>query len=207
MLLTLDEGFFAAGIPRPVVMAAGGEYVCTRRVGCEARRASNGAAGGPAAHGSAAGPEARRAPAEQEWRAWELTRRLELATGTVEPRLTMAKAVGRAAANLIAAGGSYGIDGALDLLEVWGGTRIHPTAPLNLKSDSSPVAAQGRALVACRTIEHRLCSAASDSRHYQRAKATLSEQMAACRSRPADRVIVATPLARILEEAALLRPR
>lgn len=146
-------------------------------------------------------------PSEQEWRAWELTRGLELATGTVGPHPSMAKAVEGAAATLIAAGGGYGIDGALDVLGMWVATRIHLAAPLNLKSDSSPLAARGRALVACLAVEQRLCSAASVARHFHRAKATLSEQMTVCRSRPADRVIVATPLARILEEAALLRTR
>lgn len=144
-------------------------------------------------------------PADQEWRAWELTRGLTLATGIVGPHAHMAKTVEGAAATLIAAGGSFGVDGAIDLLEIWVRAKIQPAAPLNLRSDSSSQAARGRALVACLAVEHRLCSAASVARHFRRAKATLSEQMTACRSRPADRLIIAMPLARILEEVASLR--
>ena len=146
-----------------------------------------------------------RRPSEQDWRAWELTRGLALATGDVGPHLSMAKAVNAIAATLIAAGGSYGIDGALELLEVWVGARIHPSAPLDLQASSSALAARGRALVACLAVAHRLCSAASVARHFHRAKATLSEQMTACWSRPADQLILGTPLRRILEESALLR--
>lgn len=144
-------------------------------------------------------------PSEQDWRAWELTRGLVLATGSVGPHPSMAKVVDAAAATLIAAGGSYGIDGALALLEVWVGARIHPGKPLDLQAASSALAARGRALVACLAVAHRLCSAASVARYFHRAKATLSEQMTACRSRPADRLILAVPLRRILEESASLR--
>jgi len=146
-----------------------------------------------------------RRPSEHDWRAWELTRGLALATGSVGPHPSMAKAVDAAAATLIAAGGSYGIDGALGLLEAWVGARIHPSAPLDLQMSSSALAARGRALVACLAVAHRVCSAASVARHFHRAKATLSEQMTACRVRPADQLILATPLRRILEESALLR--
>ena len=143
-------------------------------------------------------------PSDQDWRAWELTRGLELATGNVGPRPLMAKAVDGAAATLIAAGGSYGIEGALELLGAWVGARIHPSAPLDLQASSSAVAARARALVACLAVAHRLCSAAAVARHFHRVKATLSEQMTACRSRPTDRLILGTPLRRILEESALL---
>ena len=158
-------------------------------------------------------PEARMAlrrwmkhrPSEQEWRAWELTRGLELATGTVGPRPTMAKAVDGPAAMLIAAGGTYGIDGALALLAIWSAAKIHPASPLNLHVASSAMAARGRALVACLAVNHRLCPAASVARYFHRAKATLSEQMSACRARPSDQIILGTPLRRILEEAASLQ--
>ena len=43
-------------------------------------------------------------------------------------------------------------------------------------------------------------------RHFRRAKSTLSEQMAACRARPADREILRTPAQRIIEEAVALPP-
>jgi hypothetical protein len=144
-------------------------------------------------------------PSEQEWRAWELTRGLELATGTVGPRPTMAKAVDGPAAMLIAAGGTYGIDGALALLATWSSAKIHAASPPNLHLESSALAARGRALVACFAVNHRLCSAASVARYFHRAKATLSEQMSACRARPSDQIILGTPLRRILEEAASLQ--
>jgi len=146
-----------------------------------------------------------RRPSEQEWREWELTRGLELATGSVGPHPSMAKAVGGAAAILIAAGGGYGIDAALKLLEAWVAAKIHPAAPIDLQAGSCALAARGRALVACLAVAHRLCSAASVARHFHRAKATLCEQMAVCRSRPADRLIIGTNLRRILDESALLR--
>lgn len=144
-------------------------------------------------------------PSEQEWRAWELTRGLELATGSVGPRQTMAKAVDAPAAMLIAAGGTYGVDGALDLLATWSSAKIHAASPPNLHAESSAMAARGRALVGCLAVNHRLCSAASVARYFHRAKATLSEQMSVCRARPSDRIILGTPLRRILEEAASLQ--
>ena len=158
-------------------------------------------------------PEARAAlrrwvaqrPSQQEWRTWELTRGLELATGSVGPRPSMAKPVDGSAALLIAAGGTYGIDGALNLLETWVAAKIHPASVPNLHPASSTVGARGRALVACLAVAHRLCSAASVARYFGRAKATLSEQMAACRARPSERHILETPIRRILEESAELR--
>lgn len=144
-------------------------------------------------------------PSEQDWRGWELTRGLELATGCIGPQTMVAKSVGSAAATLIAAGGSYGIDGALELLGTWVLAKIQVSSVLDLHAKSSALAVRGRALVACLAVTHRLCSASSVARHFHRAKATLSEQMSACRGRPADRLILATPLHRILEESAALR--
>jgi hypothetical protein len=146
----------------------------------------------------------RRRPSAQEWRAWELTRGLALATGGVGPRPTMAKAVDSVAAALIAAGGTYGVDGALKLLEGWVIAKIEPMNGLDLHDASSAMAARGRALVACLAVNHRLCSASSVARYFGRAKATLSEQMAACRARPIDRLILTTPVYRILEDSAAL---
>ncbi|MGK2898709.1 MAG: hypothetical protein ACSLE9_08480 [Burkholderiaceae bacterium] len=146
-----------------------------------------------------------RRPSELEWRAWELTRGLELATGGVGPQPTMAKAVDGSAALLIAAGGTYGIDGALELLAAWVSAKIQPGSRLDLQSASGAVGARGRALVACLAVAHRLCSAAAVARYFRRAKATLSEQMAAARVRPADRLILSIPLRRMLEESAALQ--
>lgn len=123
-------------------------------------------------------------------------RGLALATGNVGPQPSMAKAVDAAAASLIAAGGSYGIDGALELLGDWVGAKIHPSAHVELKTGSRALAARARALVACLAVDHRLCAAASVARHFHRAKATLTtlcEQMSACRSRAADQLILAAP--------------
>lgn len=146
-----------------------------------------------------------RRPSEQEWRAWELIRGLALATGSVGPQPTMAKTVDGSAALLIAAGGTYGIDGALELLATWVSAKIQPGSMLDLHSASGSVGARGRALVAGMAVTHRLCSAASVARYFRRAKATLSEQMAASRARPAERLILSTPLRRILEESAALQ--
>lgn len=146
----------------------------------------------------------RRRPTEQDWRAWELTRGLALATGTVGPHPTMAKAVNGAAASLIAAGGTYGIDGALELLKIWITTKIHPAGTQDVHAAPGQLGARGRALVACLAVAHRLCSAASVARYFGRAKATLSEQMTACRARASDRAILSTPLHRIVEESIAL---
>ena len=143
-------------------------------------------------------------PSDEERRAWELTRGLALATGSVGPRSGMARSVAAPAAALVAAGGTYDIDGALALLSRWVDAKIHAGGGLGLHSASSRTAARARGLVAGLAVQHRLCSAASVARYFQRAKATISEQMAACRARPADRVIVSTPLRRILEEATTL---
>ncbi|WP_124451370.1 hypothetical protein [Paucibacter sp. KBW04] len=146
-----------------------------------------------------------RRPTEQDWRTWELMRGLELIIGTKASPQGASKAVEGATASLVSAGGGFGVEGALELLETWVLARIHPSGSLELKVGSSELAARGRALVACLATAHQLCSAAAVARHYQRAKATLSEQMTACKSRPADQQILVTPLARILEESTLLR--
>jgi hypothetical protein len=158
-------------------------------------------------------PEARAAlraclvkpPTEETWRAWELSRGIQLATGSVGPSPSMARKVSGPAAVLIAAAGGYGIDSALELLEVWVTTRLSPSVPVDLHAGSDAVAARGRGLVGGLAVTHHLCSAASVARHFGRAKATLSEQMAACRLRPADRLILRTPLQRIAQEASALR--
>ena len=147
----------------------------------------------------------RRAPSDEEWRAWELARGLEMATGSVGPRPTMAKAVQGPAAALVAAGGTYDVDGALALLAGWVAAKIQTTFVLDLHGGSNAMDARGRALVACLAVAHRLCSAASVARYFRKAKATLSEQMAACRARSADRRILETPVHRILEESVALR--
>ena len=144
-------------------------------------------------------------PSPQDWRAWELNRGLELATGTVGPRPYMAKKVTGPAARMIAASGGSGIDDALELLEIWVGARIQPATPIDLHASDSLQASRGRALVGCLAVSMHLCSASSVARHFSLARSTLCERMARCKTHPADRLILHTSLTRIAEEAAALR--
>jgi hypothetical protein len=147
-----------------------------------------------------------RRPSEREVRQWELACGLALATGTVGPHAVMARELRSAGATrLVAAAGAAGIDGALALLGTWVAVRLGARHDLDLRQAKGDVGARGRALVACLATDHDLCSAASVARHFGRAKATLSEQMAARRQAAADRQILATPVQRIVEEALALR--
>lgn len=146
-------------------------------------------------------------PSAREQRLWELRRGLVLTTGTAGSRTSIVRDLhGAAAAELVAASGKGGIDGALRLLEAWVVARLGAHGALDLHAASGAAGARGRALVACLAVEHGLCSAACVARHFRKAKATLSEQMTACRTRPADRQILATPVQRILDEALALSP-
>ena len=130
---------------------------------------------------------------------------LALATGSLGPGSTMAREVGSvAAAGLVAAAGPEGIDGALRLLEAWVVAKIGAQAAVDLHGSRDAVGARGRGLVACLAVTHGLCPAASVARHFRRAKATLSEQMTACRAHPQDRQILDTPAQRIVDEAVAL---
>ena len=146
-------------------------------------------------------------PSEQAWREWELGRGLQLATGVLGPRPSGAKAVTGAAAALIAAGGSSEVEGALRLLEVWVAAKLQLGHGARLRDVSSSEGARGRALVGLLALRYRVCSASSVARHFGRAKATLSEQMAACRRRSVDRQMLDSPLQRILDEATALLAR
>lgn len=148
-----------------------------------------------------------RRPSTTEMRQWELSRGLALAVGTVGPLPRMAREVRGAAAMLVAAAGSDGIDGALHLLERWVLARLGVRGGIRLSEMSGPTGARGRALVGCLAVDMALCPAASVARHFDRAKATLSEQMTACRKRPADQVILKTPMSRVADEAAALGAR
>ena len=141
---------------------------------------------------------------ERAWREWELTRGLSLATGSVGPHPHMAREVRSAGGAALVAAGCDGIDGALVLLETWVALKLGPRDPADLRDGAGGNAARGRALVACLAVKHRLCSAASVARYFGRAKATLSEQMTACRARQGDHAIMATPARRIVEEALAL---
>jgi hypothetical protein len=100
-----------------------------------------------------------------------------------------------------------GIDGALRILECWVLSRLGVRDLIRLADAPGPTGARGRALVACLAMDFALCPAASVARHFQRAKATLSEQMTACRQRSDDRQILGTPKSRIVEEAIALWSR
>ena len=66
---------------------------------------------------------------------------------------------------------------------------------------SGPQSAQGRALVGGLVLKLGLRSASSVSRYFGRAKATLSEQMAASGAHAADQAILAIPMEQIVREA------
>ena len=146
-------------------------------------------------------------PSELQMRQWELARGLALAIGTVGPMQSMAREVRGPAAALVAAGGADGIDGALRILEGWVLARLGVRGVVSLAGEPGATGAKGRALVACLAMDIGLCPAASVARHFKRAKATLSEQMKACRQRPDDRRILETTRSRIVEEAIALWSR
>jgi hypothetical protein len=142
-------------------------------------------------------------PSDRECRQWELTRGLVLAIEGAGLQTGMAHEVRGAGPAMLVAAGSGGIDGAIHLLETWVVAKLDAHAAPDLRV-ASAIGSRGRALVGCLAVEHQLCSAASVARYFGRAKATLSEQMAACRKSPSDRAILATPVLRICEEASTL---
>lgn len=143
-----------------------------------------------------------RPPTELEWREWDLIRGLTMAAGSVGPQQQMAREVrAPGAAALVAAGGD-GIDGALRLLEGWVSAQLALRKPPRVCGRAASVTARARALVACLAVKQRLCSASAVARHFGRAKATLSEQMAVCRTCQVDRAIISTAARRIVEEVA-----
>jgi len=145
-------------------------------------------------------------PSDEQWRRWELERGLVLAMNGSAPGLAAAAEVKTPeAAALLATDRDGSVDAALRLLEAWVVASLHHNHPVDLYRDSDPTSARARALVGLLAMQHKLCSAASVARHFGRAKATLSQQMAVCRARRADRRIVATPVRRIIAEALPLR--
>ncbi|CAN5888504.1 hypothetical protein BH11PSE8_BH11PSE8_32930 [soil metagenome] len=147
----------------------------------------------------------RQRPSERERRVWELTRGLASTGGSVAAPFTVAGEVrSLSAAALLAAGGADSVEEALGMLCTWITAKLDARCVLDLYSASDSTGARGRALVACMAVEYRLCSAASVARYFGRAKATLSEQMSACRARKHDQQIIATPVRRVIEEAAAL---
>ena len=107
-------------------------------------------------------------------------------------------AVDHAAADLFAAAGAGGLDAVLGLLEKWVALCLGKPTLLSSYEGSDALRSRARALVACLAVRHGGCAAAAVARHYGKAKATLCEQMAACRSRAEDRAILEMPLERLL---------
>lgn len=145
-----------------------------------------------------------RRPGAIEIRQWELVRGIVMAPGVTGPFASMSRPVTGLAAALVAASRPQAVDGALELLERWVLLKLDCRGAHGLAALASPAGARGRALVACLAVRLDLCSAASVARHFKRAKATLSERMAACRLEPENRAILGMPLARIVEEAIAL---
>lgn len=147
-------------------------------------------------------------PSERERQEWELTHGLVLAApGQGAHRPAAAKEMRRAQAAALVAAGDNGIAGALGILETWVAAKLDLRGAQTLHTAADGVGARGRGLVGCLAQTHGLCSAATVARHFERAKATLSEQMAARRASTEDRKIIATPVDRIIEEALALALR
>ena len=142
-------------------------------------------------------------PADFDWRSWELARGLVLAPSHGGPQPSGFREVktGEAAA-LVALAGNGGVEAALGLIVDWVSWRIGSAGPTDLRKGQDPQAVRGRAIVTRLAVKHALCSAAFVARYFGKAKATVSEQVSASRLRDADTPLVATPMARIIEEIA-----
>ena len=158
-------------------------------------------------------PEARAAlraciaqrPSGRDWSEWELSRGLAMAPGRPGPQPILAREVRSHEAAALVAAGTGTIEGALQLLTEWVRAKLDGRGLLDLYQGTQASAARGRALVARIAVEHKLCSAVSVARYFERAKATLCEQVKASRARQADSPIVATSVHRIIEELAALQ--
>jgi len=143
-------------------------------------------------------------PPRSELKEWELNHGLVLVVGDVGLTSGVAREMTGAAAALVAAGGSRGIEGAIHLLECWVTHQLQIPRSQCLSTLSGPTGVRARALVAGLAVQAKLCSAAALARRYRRARATLCEQMAASRSRSEDRLLLDTPMDSILAEATKL---
>lgn len=145
-----------------------------------------------------------RRPTAIELRQWELSRGMAMAPGYAGTFALASRPVQGLAAALVAASTPQGIDGALSLLERWVLLKLGHQELHDLEWATSQTGARCRALVACLAMALDLCPAASVARHYKRAKATLSERMAACRRDPEDLGILGLPRNRVVDEAIAL---
>lgn len=149
----------------------------------------------------------RRRPSTAELREWELNHGLAVAVGSAGPSFGMAREVDGPAAALVAAATPQNIDGALALLERWVAIRLELPMEDNLATVAGPIGVRARALVAGLAVLADLCPAAAVARHFNRARATLCEQMSASRHREEDRQLLGTPMRLILDEVKKLSRR
>lgn len=151
----------------------------------------------------------RRRPSRSDLREWELNHGLAIATGSAGASFGLAREVGGPAAALVAASATQDIDGALALLARWVAHRLELPSGDDLSTVPGAVGTRARALVAGLAVQSDLCPAASVARYFDRARATLCEQMTASRGRPADRQLLGMPVQLILDELKKLskRPR
>jgi hypothetical protein len=119
------------------------------------------------------------------------------ASGTLRPDGMMIRHVQGPAAALVAASKHKSIDGALRILLRWVEVKLGLQGGDGLSSNGGPEG-RGRALAGGLALKLGLCSASSVARHFGRAKATLSEQMAARGSRAADQATLAIPMEQIV---------
>jgi len=143
-------------------------------------------------------------PSALEILQWELGKGLVSARGTVGIAGPTSKLVSGAAAILVAASKDRTIDGALKLLERWVEVKLGLRPGAAGSSSRSHEASRARALVANLALRAGLCSASSVARHFGRAKATLSVQMAASRARAADQAVLAILMEQVVREAIAL---
>jgi hypothetical protein len=151
-----------------------------------------------------------RRPSRVEAAQWELANGLVLVRAPAREGSQATRALRTsAAARLVAASRTGDIAGALRLLEQWVAARLGISDEAFAGKGRDRRAARGRALVACLAVDMELCPAIAIASHFGRAKATLSEQMAACRRRSADMRLLMSSHARVVEEAVglLAAPR
>lgn len=141
-------------------------------------------------------------PSAAEFMQWELANGLVLAKAPDPEGGVSSRALRTSeSTRLVAASRTKDIAGALQLLELWVTTRIGIAEGSLSRAEGGRRAARGRGLVACLAVAMELCPAVMVASHFRRAKATLSEQMTACRGRAEDLRLLSTPAARIVDEA------
>lgn len=147
-----------------------------------------------------------RRPTALDSSSWELARGLVLAphSGGPEPK-GFRRVKTQEAASLVAMAGEGGVEASVGLLVEWISWRPGAAQALDLRAGQDAQSVRGRALVARLAARFGLCSSAFVARYFGRAKATLSEQVAASRRRVEDTAIVSTPVFRIIEDLSARR--